>query len=107
MDAVPRNERGQWSSLESVNSFSWSGSAWVGGMIVGKLGILTLFFMTAAGQFLATLPLVALCTPQRQEQLEGRRIHYSNHQNERQQQQQDGGGGGGATTAPPRQQPSR
>jgi len=33
MDAVPRNRRGFWKSLESVSSFGWSGSAFIGGMI--------------------------------------------------------------------------
>jgi MFS family permease len=60
MDNVPPHERGKWSALESVNMFSWSGSAFVGGMVIGWGGILPLFIVTACGQLLATLPLVAL-----------------------------------------------
>ena len=39
MDSVPKNERGRWSALESVNVLSWSGSAVIGGLLVGAMGI--------------------------------------------------------------------
>lgn len=61
MDNVPKEERGKWSALESVNMFSWSGSAVFGGVLVGYVGMLPLFGITAGIQFLATLALVALC----------------------------------------------
>jgi predicted MFS family arabinose efflux permease len=60
MDAVPKSERGKWSALESVNMFSWSGSAAIGGLLVGYKGIIFNFIVTASVQFLATLPLVFL-----------------------------------------------
>ena len=60
MDAVPKSERGKWSALESVNMFSWSGSAALGGLLVGFKGIIFNFAVTGAIQFLATLPLVLL-----------------------------------------------
>jgi len=60
MDSVPRNERGKWSALESVNMFSWSGSAALGGLLVSSKGILFIFYVTAALQLVATLPLIVL-----------------------------------------------
>jgi MFS family permease len=60
MDYVPKRERGKWSALESVNMFSWSGSAAVGGLLVGYKGILFNFCVTAAIQLIATFPLIAL-----------------------------------------------
>jgi MFS family permease len=60
MDAVPRHERGKWSALESVTMFSWSGSAAVGGILVGMEGILFNFCITGSLQILATVPLLFL-----------------------------------------------
>jgi len=60
MDSVPKEERAKWASLESVNMFSWSGSAFVGGILVGFIGMLPLFGVTAFVQFLSSLFLVAL-----------------------------------------------
>lgn len=61
MDSVPRSERAKWSALESVNMFSWSGSAAIGGLLVAYKGVLFNFCITAGIQFLASLPLVVLC----------------------------------------------
>ena len=58
MDHVPKEERAKWSALESVNMFSWSGSAVVGGFLVDAEGILFNFSVTTALQLLATIPLV-------------------------------------------------
>ena len=60
MDNVPAKERGRWSALESVNMFSWSGSAAFGGFLVSFDGLLFNFSVTAALQFLATLPVLVL-----------------------------------------------
>lgn len=60
MDHVPKEERAKWSALESVNMFSWSGSAVLGGLLVDKMGIIFNFCATAFLQFLATLPLLLL-----------------------------------------------
>ena len=60
MDAVPRDERAKWSSLESLNMFSWSGSAALGGFLVAYEGILFNFCVTAFLQLLATIPVVIL-----------------------------------------------
>ena len=60
MDSVPQRERGQWSALESVNMFSWSGSAFLGGILVGEEGILFNFCITSALQLIATIPLILL-----------------------------------------------
>jgi MFS family permease len=60
MDSVPSEERGKWSALESLNVFSWSGSAAIGGLLVKYDGIICNFCVTAGLQFVATLPLIAL-----------------------------------------------
>jgi MFS family permease len=60
MDSVPKSERAKWASLESVNMFSWSGSAFLGGILVQHYGILFNFSATAGLQFMATLPLLVL-----------------------------------------------
>jgi len=62
MDVVPKKSRAKWSALESVSMFSWSGSAALGGVLVGLKGILFNFIITALIQFLATLPLLAIVT---------------------------------------------
>ena len=58
MDHVPKEERAKWSSLESVNSFSWAGSAAVGGFLVDVEGILFNFSITTVLQLVATIPLI-------------------------------------------------
>jgi MFS family permease len=60
MDAVPKHERAKWSALESVNMFSWSGSAAIGELLVGYKGIIFNFLVTGSVQFLGTVPLVLL-----------------------------------------------
>ena len=60
MDNVPTQERGRWSALESVNMFSWSGSAALGGILVSFDGLLFNFSVTATMQFMATMPVIAL-----------------------------------------------
>ena len=68
MDNVPPSERGRWAALESLNMFSWSGSAALGGYLVGVIGMVPLFCTTAGIQFLASFPLLALSL---EEKLEG------------------------------------
>lgn len=60
MDHAPKSERAKWSALESLNMFSWSGSAVIGGILVDKEGIVFNFCTTAGLQFFATIPLVIL-----------------------------------------------
>jgi predicted MFS family arabinose efflux permease len=60
MDNVPQEERGKWSALESVNMFSWSGSAALGGVLVGTVGLIPLFVVTAGVQLTATFALIAM-----------------------------------------------
>lgn len=67
MDHVPKTERAQWSALETLNMFSWSGSAALGGILVDSNGILFNFCVTASLQFLATLPLFLLSFFRQQE----------------------------------------
>lgn len=58
MDHVPKEERAKWSALESVNMFSWSGSAALGGFLVDSEGILFNFTFTSVLQLFATIPLI-------------------------------------------------
>lgn len=60
MDNVPKKERAKWSALESLNTFSWSGSAAIGGLLVDRWGVVPNFCVTACLQFLATLPFLIL-----------------------------------------------
>lgn len=60
MDNVPTHERGRWSAVESVNMFSWSGSAALGGFLVSWNGLLFNFSITAMMQFLGTIPVIVL-----------------------------------------------
>lgn len=60
MDNVPENERARWNALESVNQFSWSGSAILGSIIVNRWGIVWNFVTTALLQFAAAIPLLLL-----------------------------------------------
>lgn len=61
LDHVPSEERAQWTALESLNMFGWSGSALLGGWLLGLgVNLRELFAITAAWQFLATVPLLFL-----------------------------------------------
>jgi MFS family permease len=60
MDNVPKEERAKWSALESLNTFSWSGSAALGGILVDYRGIVWNFCITACLQFIATMPFLIL-----------------------------------------------
>jgi len=60
MDHVPSHERGKWAALESVNMFSWSGSAALGGVLVGVFGIVRLFAITAIVQLVSSLVVLLL-----------------------------------------------
>ena len=71
MDNVPTKERARWASLESLNMFSWSGSAALGGVLVGYTGLVPLFCITASIQLLATFPLIFLAS---RESLEGNHV---------------------------------
>jgi len=59
-DIVPKHQRGRWNSLESINAATWSGSAFVGGMLVDRYGFVMNFAATACLQLVATLPLLAI-----------------------------------------------
>jgi MFS family permease len=60
MDHVPKEERAKWGALESLNMFSWSGSAAIGGILVDYRGIVFNFCVTACLQFIATMPFLVL-----------------------------------------------
>jgi len=58
---VPVEDQHKWGGVaESILMLLWSCAGVTGGMIVGKWGLLVVFFVTVALQFLATLPLAIL-----------------------------------------------
>ena len=67
-DYVPKKSRGKWNALESLNVFSWSGSALLGGLLIDRFGYQTTFLLTATLQgisALCLLPLLALVHAER------------------------------------------
>lgn len=47
MDLVTTEMRGRWASIQSITGFSWSGSAFIGGVIAQAYGYRFSFFVTA------------------------------------------------------------
>jgi hypothetical protein len=60
LDSVPKEDLAKWNSMATLEMFLWSGSAAIGGVLVGYRGIVFNFYMTAGLQLLATLPLLCL-----------------------------------------------
>ena len=58
MDFVPKNQRGKWNALQSVNVFSWAGSAVMGGYLIDRFGFAGIFVATGLMQLCATIPLL-------------------------------------------------
>jgi MFS family permease len=59
-DYVSKKHRAKWNSLESINIFSWSGSAALGGWLVDTYGYQATFLVTAALQATAAMMLTPL-----------------------------------------------
>ena len=59
-DFVLKRHRGFWNSLESINAFSWCGSAMLGGFLVRMYTYETTFLITAALQGLSIVPIFVL-----------------------------------------------
>ncbi len=60
MDFVPRRHRGKVNAVDGVRSFSWSGSAALGGFLIERFGFQPTFLITAAIKTAAFLPLLLL-----------------------------------------------
>lgn len=60
---VAPQHRAKWNAAESVNIFSWSGSAVLGGFIIERKGYRFTFRVTAAIQALSALVLLTLLLP--------------------------------------------
>jgi len=58
MDFVPKNQRGKWNSLQSVNVFSWAGSAVAGGYLIDRFDFAGIFVTTGLMQVCAIAPLL-------------------------------------------------
>ena len=67
MDFVPKESRARWKSLNAISTFGWTGSAFVGGLMVDATDYSTTFLITAALQFAGTLTfgLLLLVIPHR------------------------------------------
>lgn len=59
-DYVSIGNRAKWNALESLNTFSWSGSALLGGVLIDRFGYQATFLITAALQGSSALCLVPL-----------------------------------------------
>ncbi|KAH8056758.1 major facilitator superfamily-like protein [Aureococcus anophagefferens] len=59
-DYVRKAERARWNAAESINLFSWSGSAALGGYLIDRHGYRVTFLVTAAIQFVAALILASI-----------------------------------------------
>ena len=55
MDYTRKRDRAKWSSLESVSSFGWSGSALLGGAVIDRGGYRAVFLATASLQAVSAL----------------------------------------------------
>ncbi len=60
MDWVPRHLRGRVNAVDSVRTFSWSGSAALGGFLIQRYGFQRTFLITAAIKAAAFAPLFVL-----------------------------------------------
>lgn len=60
MENVPKRHRGKVNALDSVRTFSWSGSAALGGELIARYGFGATFVVTAGVKVAAMLPLVPL-----------------------------------------------
>lgn len=59
-DYVPKASRARWNTLDSFKRASWSGSAYLGGWLITRLGYERTFLVTAATQAVGTLMLTPL-----------------------------------------------
>jgi MFS family permease len=62
MDVVPKSDRGKWNALESVTTFTWTGSAALGGLLITTHDYRFTFMITGILYVLATA-LLALLIP--------------------------------------------
>lgn len=60
MDFTKSSERGWWNSVNSLTASTWSGSAFVGGLLSDKYGYEASFMLTAAVYVVGILPIIPL-----------------------------------------------
>jgi len=60
MDVVKKEDRGKWNAVDSVTSFGWSGSAFLGGYLVDKYGYGYTFVITASIQAIGYIPWIVI-----------------------------------------------
>ena len=57
---MAKKHRAKWNALESLNVFSWSGSALLGGILIDEFGYQKTFLITATLQGISALCLLPL-----------------------------------------------
>lgn len=60
MDFVPRQYRGKVNAVDSIRTFSWSGSAALGGFLIERIGFRRTFLVTAGIKTAVLVPLFFL-----------------------------------------------
>ncbi|CAL8471361.1 g10903 [Coccomyxa elongata] len=60
MEHVPKRHRGKVNALDSVRTFSWSGSSAAGGILIERFGFQTTFLITACIKTVSFVPLLML-----------------------------------------------
>lgn len=58
MDCVPKNQRGKWAAVESFSSFTWAGSATLGGYLADAHGYKYTFLITAVVHYCGSCMLI-------------------------------------------------
>ena len=61
MDIVDENNRGKWSSVESINRSIWTFSAALGGYLIDQYNFQVVFFITVGIYTFAVMELIPIC----------------------------------------------
>merc|ERR1740121_1755288 len=89
MDALPPEHRALWTISASMKKTSFSGSAWVGGILSDRHGYLLNFFVCAVVQFICQAFLIPVSVLQRRQRERQRaivgqsRVHSRSHKTRR------------------------
>mmetsp|Transcript_9044 Transcript_9044/g.12124 ORF Transcript_9044/g.12124 Transcript_9044/m.12124 type:complete len:541 (+) Transcript_9044:210-1832(+) len=74
MDVVNKSDRGKWNAVESFSSFSFLGSAMVGGFLIDWKGYGASILVTGFFQYIALIPLIPLFRYFSEEEVQQARI---------------------------------
>ena len=59
-DYVPKATRGRWTAVDKITGFGWSGSAFIGGLLLDRISFVWVFLTTLLLQILASTCLLPL-----------------------------------------------